>query len=222
MTAPRVILVRHGTTAFNADTPGPERLRGWADVPLVAKGVAQGEAIAAKLAAFPADRLFSSDLKRALDTGQIVQRAQPGKPDLNPAYDLRPWNVGSWSGQEVETILPQMYEHMFNLPDNPAPDGESFNSFLIRFISFFQACLGLAAVNKYTLICATHTRNLRSADAWYAAGMQDDLLAVDKQVIWNPKHIEPGGALIFTLSNGSWRRSCIELNNSGPSTAVAS
>lgn len=207
----RVILVRHGSTAFNADTPGAERIRGWLDVPLAEKGIEQGEAIAAALAKaeLHAEQLWTSGLSRAVDTASMIYEASEfPKPVFMSDEGLRPWHVGEWSGREVSAILPLMHQFMFDAPWAEVPGGESFEGFTKRFLTFFRGALMEADKRELTVICATHTRNLRCADAWAEAGFRDDN-RLDMTIMWNPKHIEPGGALIFEKNAGvgaAWAR----------------
>ena len=60
----RVLLWRHGQTAYNADN----RIQGQLDAPLSALGRTQAAAVAPRLADLEPDLLFSSDLSRAADT----------------------------------------------------------------------------------------------------------------------------------------------------------
>ena len=64
----RVIAVRHGETAWNADS----RMQGQLDVPLNANGRWQAQRLARALAEEPLDAIYASDLSRAFDTAQAV------------------------------------------------------------------------------------------------------------------------------------------------------
>ena len=57
----RLVLWRHGRTAWNAD----RRFQGQEDVPLDEQGVRQAAEAARHLAVLPPDRIVSSDLGRA-------------------------------------------------------------------------------------------------------------------------------------------------------------
>ena len=64
----RLILARHGETASNRDGLG----LGLQDVPLTEKGRHQAEALAEALAGVKIDAVYSSPLRRALDTAQAI------------------------------------------------------------------------------------------------------------------------------------------------------
>ena len=64
--ATELIVVRHGETAWNADG----RIQGHLPTALNARGMRQAEAVAARLAGEAFDALYSSDLKRAMQTAR--------------------------------------------------------------------------------------------------------------------------------------------------------
>lgn len=64
----RIILVRHGTTEWNAR----DVYQGWEDIPLDATGVAQANTLAGALAGVEIDAAYTSPLVRARDTARIV------------------------------------------------------------------------------------------------------------------------------------------------------
>jgi len=70
--AGEVVLVRHG----EQDVPtGPgERFALYIDPPLSGRGLRQAEAVGRALADEPIDAVYSSDLRRAIDTGRAIAR----------------------------------------------------------------------------------------------------------------------------------------------------
>ena len=64
----RVVLLRHGRTAHNADG----RIQGQLDVPLDELGLAQAQALGTVFAAAPPAVVVSSDLARARETARAV------------------------------------------------------------------------------------------------------------------------------------------------------
>lgn len=71
MSARRLLLLRHGRTAWN----DAHRIQGQADAPLDATGHAQARAVAPVIAAMRPDVLWSSDLSRAADTASYLAQA---------------------------------------------------------------------------------------------------------------------------------------------------
>ena len=107
-----LLLVRHGETDWNREG----RWQGWADPPLNDTGRAQARALADELKEAPFDAVYSSDLRRAHETAEIVA-APHGVPVLVDPR-LREIDVGSWSGLTRAKI-----EARF--PGGVRPDGES-------------------------------------------------------------------------------------------------
>ena len=105
MTAKRLVLLRHGRTASNAEG----RFQGHLDVPLDDVGLAQAEAAGGALAgelaekvAAGAVRVVSSDLVRARRTAEIVAGHLGVPVTVDPA--LRERDGGSWQGLTREEI----------------------------------------------------------------------------------------------------------------------
>ena len=71
MTLRRLILLRHGQTDYNIDG----RMQGHIDSNLTAEGHDQAAAAAPVLAELAPDRVISSDLRRAVDTAEVVAAA---------------------------------------------------------------------------------------------------------------------------------------------------
>jgi probable phosphoglycerate mutase len=98
--ASRILLWRHGRTAWNAE----RRFQGHSDLPLDSLGERQAQAAAPLLVAEAPDLVLSSDLERAVATAAYL-----GVPfELDPR--LREVSLGRWEGktrEEVEQAYPQ-------------------------------------------------------------------------------------------------------------------
>ncbi len=131
-----LIAVRHGDTALNGGD-GKERSRGWLPVPLNAEGMAAAAQTAQKLAKAKDDikDIHTSDLPRAVQTAHEIGVTM-GK-EINPTAQLRDWNVGDYAGQEISKILPATH-HLLDNPDQPAPNGESYNDYMDRAVPFLR------------------------------------------------------------------------------------
>ncbi|MBM7519682.1 histidine phosphatase family protein [Nocardioides nitrophenolicus] len=92
MTGRRLVLVRHGQTAWNAE----RRIQGQLDVELDATGRAQAEAVAPVIAALEPTLIWSSDLARARQTADTIAK----EAGLVPTYDerLREFRLGDYQG----------------------------------------------------------------------------------------------------------------------------
>lgn len=92
----RLVLLRHGRTAWNAE----RRWQGHADVPLDAVGEAQAGEAAAALAELEPALLWSSDLARARQTAEAVAAATGQPVHTDPR--LREFDVDDRAGLTLE------------------------------------------------------------------------------------------------------------------------
>ncbi len=142
-----ILLARHGETDWNRDG----RFQGWADPPLNARGRAQAEALADQLRHTPFDAVFSSDLRRARETAEIV--AAPHEVPVVTDQGLREIDVGSWSGltrSEIEERFPGADHH----------DGETREEHLARVLATVER-IARAWLGRRILI-VSHGGSLRA------------------------------------------------------------
>lgn len=97
--ATRVILVRHGQTAWNR----VERFRGRADVPLDETGLAQARATAERVARqWTPTAVYTSPLGRARKTAEVI--AAPLGLPVQPDDGLLDIDYGEWQGLTTEEV----------------------------------------------------------------------------------------------------------------------
>jgi alpha-ribazole phosphatase len=132
----QLVLVRHGRTEWNA----AHRFQGRSDIPLSEEGAGQAAAIAAALAAETFDSIYSSDLRRALQTAHTIAVGRNLEVRLD--YRLREFDFGAWEGLTWAEILERF-------PDTNAagrtsageyapPGGETFNEVRARVRGFWS------------------------------------------------------------------------------------
>ncbi len=116
-----LLLARHGETDWNRDG----RWQGWADPPLNEEGREQARRLAEQLRTTPFDAVYSSDLRRAHETADLVS-APHGVPVVaDPG--LREIDVGDWSGLTRAEIE-------MRFPDGERPGGETREEHLARVL----------------------------------------------------------------------------------------
>jgi broad specificity phosphatase PhoE len=118
----RLVLLRHGQTDYNVGG----RMQGHLDSMLTETGVEQAASVAPEIARLVPDRLISSDLKRAVDTAELVSAAcgLPVKYDAR----LRETHLGEWQGRtvaEIEDGWPGAIATWRSDPGWAPPGGES-------------------------------------------------------------------------------------------------
>ena len=124
-------MIRHGQSTANR-----EHLHsGWAPVPLTAQGVRDARKVAFLLNGIRFDRVYSSDLLRAVQT---CQTALPNITSIESPL-LREIDVGSLAGKSEETCLllyGEVYQSHKNLQDFTAYGGENYTMQLERIRQF--------------------------------------------------------------------------------------
>lgn len=130
----KLILIRHGETDYTEQ----RRYCGHGDVPLNARGIEQAEYLRAKLKNIKIDTIYSSDLKRALQTAKI---AFP-KRIIYRRKGLRENDFGRFSGltyEEAGKTYPRAYSlWMHNPLDAKIPGGENLPNFAKRVEGCFK------------------------------------------------------------------------------------
>jgi broad specificity phosphatase PhoE len=96
--ATRILLVRHGATEWNHT----KRAQGHADIALDDEGRQQARHVANELAGENIAAVYSSDLKRALDTAALIAAAHHVGVGVDPAF--REIDQGEWEGLRVDEI----------------------------------------------------------------------------------------------------------------------
>lgn len=95
-----VYLIRHGETMFNQ----LNKVQGWADSPLTIKGINDLKKTAEVLSQIHFDNMYSSDLKRAIDTVHLMKNANEvseiGKIKKLPEF--REVFFGSFEGDDID------------------------------------------------------------------------------------------------------------------------
>jgi probable phosphoglycerate mutase len=124
-----LVLVRHGET----DAMRDGRYCGWSDPPLNATGRAQSAALTAALGSAPFDRVWSSDLRRCVETAELA--------GLKPVVDrrLREINFGDLELRVWDDLDEVIQAALLDFDAFEAPGGESMPTFRDRVDAFFDA-----------------------------------------------------------------------------------
>ncbi|MES2323944.1 MAG: histidine phosphatase family protein [Pseudomonadota bacterium] len=119
MPTTRIVLIRHGETAWNAE----RRLQGHIDIALNGEGVRQADALSRALAGEQVDAVISSDLQRAHQTAQAVARPHGMQVSTDPLLRERcfggfegllyadiearfPREFKAWQARDVDSVMP--------------------------------------------------------------------------------------------------------------------
>ena len=161
--ATRILLIRHGQTAWNADA----RVQGQLDIGLNALGHWQAQRVAAALAGEELAAVYSSDLARARDTALplALQRELPVRTD--PA--LRERSFGDLQGlgfAEVQQRWPEVAERWrAREPGFQPGGGESLLQFRSRVVARTHALAAAHAGHCIALVTHGGVLDLLYRDA---------------------------------------------------------
>ncbi len=186
-----ILLIRHGETEWNA----AEIFRGRADIALNENGIRQAELLAEYLKDKPLDAIYSSRLRRARKTAEII--AGRHGLEVKSAGGLIDIDFGEWQGlphREVKDRYGELYAQWLEHPDRVRlPGGESLGEVRERaqdsvnkIVAEYEGkTIGLVShrvVNK-VLICA--------------------LLGLDDTHFWSIRQ-DTGGITTFSYENGQF------------------
>jgi probable phosphoglycerate mutase len=150
--ATRLIVLRHGETAWNADT----RIQGHTDIPLNETGLWQAQRLGLALADEALDAVYSSDLQRACATAQAV--AAPHGLSVTREPLLRERGFGAFEGLTwgtIETEHPEQALHWRKRTTDWAPPGggESLLALQTRIMAVLHR-LAAAHPNQHIALVA--------------------------------------------------------------------
>ena len=121
----RLMLVRHGQTAYNAEV----RFMGQLDIPLDEIGRLQALAVAKRLSVERPAALYCSGLSRAFDTASAIRSAIPSHPELRIDGRLTEGDFGTWQGRTYDSLKSQDAERLARWEADrlqvAPPEGES-------------------------------------------------------------------------------------------------
>ena len=183
----QIILVRHGETDWNAN----QIFRGRTDIELNETGIKQAQLLAEYLNGLKIEAIYSSPLKRALKTAEIIASRHQIEVKINPA--LIDFDYGEWqtlSRQEVEASYPKIYKEWITAPHTVnIPGGENLGAVTERATGVIN---GIIARHKGNVVLVSH----RVVNKVLICA----LLGLDNSHFWNIK-LDTCGVTTFTYEN---------------------
>jgi len=126
----KLIITRHGETNSNKQ----KILQGWKDTELNEDGIKQAKNLANRLKNVKIDIIYTSDLKRALNTAEEIHKFH--ECPLIKDTRLREKNFGEWNGIKTSEAKWDTLEG--DILSNKTPDGESFIDVRNRVEDFYN------------------------------------------------------------------------------------
>ena len=185
----KLILTRHGQSLWNAEN----RFTGWVDVDLSEVGVLEAEKSGQLIKNLKIDinKSYTSFLKRAIKTSEVILRENNLKLDLNTSWEINERHYGSLTGLKKEETKKKIGEEQFkkyrrswdvappsmpeddknqllfsplniNIPKNKIPFTESLKNTYNRVIPFFENKIKPDLQNNKNILISAHGNSLRA------------------------------------------------------------
>ncbi|UYP47481.1 2,3-bisphosphoglycerate-dependent phosphoglycerate mutase [Candidatus Lokiarchaeum ossiferum] len=151
-----IYLIRHGETDWNKQG----KIQGHMDIALNQQGRLQAKILASKFKNIKIDRIYTSDLLRASQTAEIINKTT--KSLLIADERLRERNYGDWqnySWSEVHSQNPNLKEEWRTNPvHSRPPKGESLHDLYNRITRFLSELISEA---KNNILIVAHNSPLK-------------------------------------------------------------
>ena len=159
----RLILIRHGQSTYNEKN----LFTGWADVDLTEKGIEEAEQAAPLINNIQFTHAFTSELKRAQNTLDIILKNINQKLNIISDLALNERDYGSLIGQNKQEAALKYGEEQVQIWrrsfSTPPPKGESLEMTAKRTIPFFQKHIeSLLFDDGNNIIVSAHGNSIRS------------------------------------------------------------
>ncbi len=159
----RLVLLRHGESQWNLEN----RLTGWVDVPLSARGIQEAKNAGDKLRGFTFDRAFTSVLVRAKETLRLALDAI-GQSNIPIEKDkaLNERMYGELQGLNKAETAKKYGEAQVKIwrrsYDVRPPGGESLKDTAERVLPYYERTIKPYLLNGETILVAAHGNSLRA------------------------------------------------------------
>ena len=176
----KLILIRHGQSTYNEKN----LFTGWADVDLTEKGINEAKEAAPLIDNIKFTHAFTSQLKRAQNTLDIILKNINQKLNIIRDLSLNERDYGSLIGQNKhEAALKygeeqvQIWRRSFS---TPPPDGESLKMTAERTIPFFKKYIeSLLFDDCNNIIVSAHGNSIRSIVMYLHNLSSDEILKTE-------------------------------------------
>lgn len=154
----RIVLVRHGRTAWHAEG----RYAGTADVPLDGLGLEQARRVADHLADMRIDCIYSSPLSRCLELATMVAAGHGLEVELDDR--IKEIDLGRWDGETYKEIFKKDGDILKKWTGDPTsvtiPGGESLTDVQARAMEWFTETANLRPDS--TILASSHGGPIRA------------------------------------------------------------
>jgi len=185
----KLILIRHGQSIWNAEN----RFTGWVDVDLSPTGILEAKKSGQLIRNLKinVDKSYTSFLKRAIRTLEVVLEENNLKLALNTSWEINERHYGSLTGLNKEETKKKIGEDQFKkyrrswdvsppsiskddknlflfsplnttIPEDKIPSTESLKNTFHRVIPFYENKIKPDLLNNKNILIAAHGNSLRA------------------------------------------------------------
>lgn len=169
-----MIIVRHAEAVGNKI----REFHGWTDESITERGHIQAKQVAERLADTKIDVIYSSVLKRTMETAEYISKVK--RLPIISREDLKEINGGLWEGMRWEDLpkfYPKEYDTWETKPHiHQMPEGESMESFQNRLIKAVQDIL--SAERGKNICIVTHGTAIRVLLCWFKGMPLEDIVTI--------------------------------------------
>ena len=160
---PKLVLVRHGQSQWNLEN----RFTGWVDVDLTPQGKSEAQRAGQQLKGIKFDKAFTSDLKRAQETLQIIlKEINLSTIPVEKDKALNERHYGDLQGLDKAETAKKYGDAQVHIwrrsYDVPPPNGESLKDTAARTLPYFKNTIVPAVQSGKNILVAAHGNSLRS------------------------------------------------------------
>ncbi|MFH1157280.1 MAG: 2,3-bisphosphoglycerate-dependent phosphoglycerate mutase [Pseudomonadota bacterium] len=197
-----LVLLRHGESQWNKEN----RFTGFTDIDLNEKGVTEAKNAGQLLKSITFDKVYTSTLKRAYRTAEIVLSEAGQKPPVVKHDDLRERDYGDLTGlnkdetrQKFGAEQVQIWRRSY---DVPPPGGESLKDVVARVKPYYEAHILPDLRAGKNVLLAAHGNTLRAMLI---------ILGEHTPETINTAEFGTGAPLVFECENGGkMKRSAVK------------
>lgn len=157
-----LILVRHGESEWNAKG----LWTGLTDISLSEKGKEEARIAAQEIQDIPLDMVFTSDLKRAQETADIITHQLATNSPLIKNKALNERDYGELTGKNKWDLKKEFGDEKFTLLrrsfDYPIPGGETLKDVYNRVIPYYKAIIEPKLKAGKNVLIAAHGNSIRA------------------------------------------------------------
>ena len=158
----KLVCVRHGQSKWNKEN----RFTGWVDIELSEQGVDEANKAGNLLVGYKFNKIFTSVLKRAIRTGEIIANKIGYTDEIIQNKALNERHYGELQGLNKAEIGEKVGAEQLHIwrrsYDVAPPEGESLKNTLERVVPYFQAEIEPLLKSGKDILISAHGNSLRA------------------------------------------------------------